>query len=419
MTTVFDCCFSTPGEMMPLTQARQILADNVKAVVGVEHLLLRQCTNKILAQDLQADQNVPPHNNSAMDGYAVRFADLNLDGDTVFPVTARIAAGHPLGRDFVAGEALRIFTGAPIPAGCDTIIMQENAVEKDGFVTFSKGAAPKCGANFRKAGEDIKIGDILLTKGRKLRAADIGIAASIGCTGLPVYAPLKVAVFSTGDEIKDAGEPLGEGCIYDSNRYSVISMLESLGCSVTDLGILPDDLSIITNALDKAADDHDMLFTSGGVSLGEEDHVKDAVSALGRINFWRIAIKPGRPIAMGEVKGKSFIGLPGNPVATMVTFMTIARPLILGLSGRADISTRTYKIPATFDYNHPGGRYEWQRAYLKNTSNGPVVDLFHTTGSGILTSMTLTDGLVEISDKKHHIKAGDLIDFIPFSEVTQ
>jgi len=419
MTTVFDCCFSTPGEMMPLTEARRILQENVKAVVGIEKLPLRQCTGKILAQDVQADQNVPPHNNSAMDGFAVRFDDLNPNGETKLPVIARIAAGHPLDRESVAGESFRIFTGATVPKGCDSVIMQENAVEKDGFVTFQAGAIPKKGTNFRHAGEDIKVGDILLKKGRKLRAADIGVSASIGYTHLSVYAPLKVAVFSTGDEIKDAGEPLGEGCIYDSNRYSVMSMLESLGCDVTDLGILPDNLDIITNALDKAADNHDMLFTSGGVSLGEEDHVKAAVSALGRINFWRIAIKPGRPIAMGEVKGKSFIGLPGNPVATMVTFMTIARPLILGLSGRSDTSTRTYKIPAAFDYNHPGGRYEWQRAFLKNTPYGPVVELFHTTGSGILTSMTLTDGLLEISDEKHLIEPGDLIDFIPFSEVIQ
>ena len=297
--------------------------------------------------------------------------------------------------------------------------MQENAVETDGYVTFQAGAAPKKGVNYRHAGEDIKVGDAILNKGRKLRAADIGVAASIGQTELSVYCPLKVAVFSTGDEIKDAGDTLGEGCIYDINRYTVMSMLEGLGCEVTDLGILPDHLDTITNALKDAAETHDMLFTSGGVSLGEEDHVKDAVRALGQINFWRIAIKPGRPIAMGEVAGKPFIGLPGNPVATLVTFMTIARPLIVGLSGRSDISTRTFKVPAAFDLKHKGGRYEWQRAYLKDTPYGPVVELFHTTGSGILTSMVKTDGLVEIPDHEHNIEAGDLVDFIPYSEVSQ
>ncbi|WP_135080486.1 gephyrin-like molybdotransferase Glp [Terasakiella sp. SH-1] len=419
MTSVFDSCFATPGAMMPLDEARQCMAEKIKPMADTTTLPLRQCVGKILAENVVAQQNVPPHNNSAMDGYAVKFEDLNPDGETKLPVTARIAAGHPLGRDAQSGEALRIFTGAPIPNEADTIVMQENATEADGFVTFPKGAAPKKGANFRKLGEDIKIGDTILEKGRKLRAADIGVCASVGLTEIQVYKPLKIAVFSTGDEITDAGEPLGEGCVYDINRYTVLSMLESMGCEVTDLGILPDDLDLITSSLKEAAADHDVLFTSGGVSLGEEDHVKTAVSQLGQINFWRIAIKPGRPIALGEVGDTPFIGLPGNPVATLVTFMMIARPMIAGFSGRRDIATRSYKIPAAFDMKHKGGRYEWQRAYLKETPYGPVVELFHTTGSGILTSMVKTDGLVEIPDHAHEIEAGDLVDFIPYSEVSQ
>ncbi|MDV7338373.1 molybdopterin molybdotransferase MoeA [Terasakiella sp. A23] len=419
MTGVFDCCFATPGKMMPLNEARELMQESIKPLAKTTKLPLRQCVGKILAEDVTADQNVPPHNNSAMDGYAVRFDDLNPDGETKLPVTERVAAGHPLKRAAVAGEALRIFTGAPIPEGVDTVIMQENATEADGHVTFPQGAAPKKGVNFRKLGEDIKVGDVILKKGHKLRAADIGVSASVGKTELDVYAPLKVAVFSTGDEITDAGNVLEEGCVYDINRYTVMSMLESLGCEVTDLGILPDVLETITDALDKAASDHDVLFTSGGVSLGEEDHVKSAVTALGKINFWRIAIKPGRPIALGEIKDKPFIGLPGNPVATLVTFMTIARPMICGFAGRSDMSTRSYKVPAGFAYKHKGGRYEWQRASLRQTPYGPVVDLFHTTGSGILTSMVKTDGLVEIPDNAHEIEPGDLVDFIPYSEVSQ
>ncbi|NVJ92410.1 MAG: molybdopterin molybdotransferase MoeA [Methylocystaceae bacterium] len=419
MSGVFDSCFTTPGKMMPLDEARQILRDSITPVCPPKKLNLRQCCGKVLAEDVIAQQNVPPHDNSAMDGYAVCFEDLNPDGETTLPVSARIAAGHPLDRAAQKGEALRIFTGAPIPKGCDTVVMQENATEKDGFVTFPAGAAPKKGSNFRKLGEDIKTGDVILEKGRKLRAADIGICASINQTELSVYAPLRIAVFSTGDEIKDLGQDLPEGCVYDINRYTVMSMLESLGCVVTDLGILPDNLDTITRALKEAAPHHDMLFTSGGVSLGEEDHVKAAVSALGRINFWRIAIKPGRPIALGEIGDTPFLGLPGNPVATLVTFMTIARPMICGLSGRTDQSTPIYKIPAAFELNHKGGRYEWQRAYLKQTETGPVVELFHTTGSGILTSMVKTDGLIEISEKARHIQPGDLVDFIPYSEVSQ
>lgn len=419
MTTVFDSCFSTPGKMIPLNEARKILNENVKAITPPQKLPLRQCVGKILAEDVRSPLNVPAHDNSAMDGYGVRFEDLNSQGETTLPVTARIAAGHPLGRDHTAGEALRIFTGAPIPKGCDTIIIQENATQTPGFVTFPKGAVSHKGANFRKAGEDIESGRILFNKGRKLRAADIGVAASIGCSELVVHTPLKIAIFSTGDEIIDVAQPLEQGCVYDSNRYSVMAMLDNLGCMVTDLGILPDNLDEITQALDKAASSHDIIFTSGGVSLGEEDHVKAAVSKLGRIDFWRIAIKPGRPIAIGEINQKTFIGLPGNPVATLVTFMTIARPLLLGLSGCSDITTRTYKVPANFEFNHKGGRFEWQRASLKNTPDGPVVELFHTTGSGILTSMVHSDGLVEISDEARHIKPGDLVDFIPFSEMSQ
>ncbi|NVK19562.1 MAG: molybdopterin molybdotransferase MoeA [Methylocystaceae bacterium] len=419
MTGVFDSCFATQGKMMPLDDARALLKETIKPLAGTTTVSLRDAMGKILAEDIIAKQDVPPYNNSAMDGYAIRFGDLKLDSETKLPITARIAAGHPLDRPANPGEALRIFTGAPIPEGCDTVVMQENASEENDHVTFPAGAAPKKGANFRERGEDIKIGDVVLKQGRKLRAADVGVCASIGLTTLPVYSPLKVAVFSTGDEIKDAGDPLDPGCVYDINRYTVLSMLESLGCIVSDLGILPDDLAKITNSLEDAANSHDLLFTSGGVSLGEEDHVKSAVAALGKINFWRIAIKPGRPIALGEVKGKPFIGLPGNPVATLVTFMTIARPMICGFCGRSDISTRSYKVPAAFDYKHKGGRYEWQRAFLKETDKGPVVELFHTTGSGILTSMVQTDGLVEIPDHAHNIKQGDMVDFIPYSEVSQ
>lgn len=419
MSQIFDSCFTTPGKMMPLDEARALLREKITPVTKIEQLPLRQCCGKLLADDVVAQCNVPPHDNSAMDGYAIKYDDLSDERDIHLDVIARIPAGHFLNQTVKSGEAVRIFTGAPVPDGVDTIVMQENAQEKEGKVTLSPGAAPKKGVNLRKAGEDIKVGDVILEKGRVLRAADIGICASIGKTDLPVYTPLKVALFSTGDEIIDAGQPLRDGAVYDINRYTVFAMLEKLGCTVTDLGILPDDPATITDALEKAAGDHDLLFTSGGVSMGEEDHVKTAIAQLGEINFWRIAIKPGRPIALGEVKGAAFIGLPGNPVATLVTFMTIARPLICGMSGRTDQSTRKYKIPAGFSYQHKGGRYEWQRAYLKETPYGPVVELFHTTGSGILTSMVKTDGLVEINDNAQSIEPGDLVDFIPYSEVSQ
>ncbi len=418
MSTVFDSCFDTPGKMMPWPDARKRLNETLKPLTGHTRLPLRQSIGKILSEDLIAQHNIPPHNNSAMDGYAVRFEDLKPDAETRLPVSARIAAGHPLERDAQPGEALRIFTGAPVPDGMDTIVMQENTREEDGHVIFPPGCVAKKGMNFRKKGEDIKTGDVVLKQGHKLRAQDIGVAASLGCAELNVYRPLKVAVFSTGDEIMEAGHPLRPGCVYDINRYTVISMLENMGCEVSDLGILPDDLETITAALKTAAGEHDVLFTSGGVSLGEEDHVKGAINRLGSVDFWRIAIKPGRPIALGQAGDTPFIGLPGNPVATLVTFMTIARPMIKAFSGCSNRDAVRYKIPAAFEMNHKGGRYEWQRAYLKNTPYGPVVELFHTTGSGIMTSMVKTDGLVEIPDHAHRIEPGDLVDFIPYNEVS-
>jgi len=412
-----DCCFQAAEKMMPLAEALKRLAEVVSVSVATEQVPLKDSLSRVLAEDLVSPMNVPPHDNSAVDGYAVFHADLDPDNPTILPVNGRIAAGHPFERAAERGEALRIFTGAPMPEAADTVIMQEDTIEEDGKVTIKPGV--KKGANRRKAGEDVSQGAAIIEKGSQLRPQEIGLAASVGYRTLPVYKKLRVAVFSTGDEVRDPGATLPAGGIYDSNRYILMTQLKGLGCDVTDLGILPDQLPAIRGALDDAAANHDVLITSGGVSLGEEDHVKAAVEALGELHFWKLAIKPGRPIALGQVKGKTFIGLPGNPVAALVTFLRIGRPVLMRLSGRAIIDAPTYKVRAGFSCNKKAGRREWLRARLGQDAEGPLALKFHSEGSGILSSMVFSDGLIELTEETTEVKEGDLIDFLPFNEVAR
>lgn len=412
-----DCCFQPSEKMMPLADAIKRLAEVVSISVGEETVALKDALGRVLSEDLVSPMNVPPHDNSAVDGYAVFHADLNPDAPTQLPVNGRIAAGHPFDRAAERGEALQIFTGAPMPEAADTVVMQEDTLEADGTVTIKPGI--KKGANRRRAGEDISQGAAIIEKGQQLRPQEIGLAASVGFKELPVYKKLRIAVFSTGDEVRDPGGELPVGGIYDSNRYILMTQLQGLGCDVTDLGILPDSLENIQKALDLAAADHDVLITSGGVSLGEEDHVKAAVEALGELHFWKLAIKPGRPIALGQVKGKTFIGLPGNPVAALVTFLRIGRPVLMRLAGRAIIDAPTYKVRAGFSYSKKEGRREWLRARLSRDGEGPLALKFHSEGSGILSSMVFSDGLIELAEDVTQVDEGDLIDFLPFNEVAR
>jgi len=416
-TQATDCCFQAAEEMMPLADALKRLAELVSVSVATEQVPLNDSLSRVLAEDLVSPMNVPPHDNSAVDGYAVFHADLDPNNPTVLPVNGRIAAGHPFERPAERGEALRIFTGAPMPEAADTVVMQEDTIEQDGKVTIKPGI--KKSANRRKAGEDVSQGAAIIEKGSLLRPQEIGLAASVGYSTLPVYKKLRVAVFSTGDEVRDPGATLPAGGIYDSNRYILMTQLKGLGCEVTDLGILPDQLPAIRGALDDAAANHDVLITSGGVSLGEEDHVKAAVEALGELHFWKLAIKPGRPIALGQVKGKTFIGLPGNPVAALVTFLRIGRPVLMRLSGRATIDAPNYKVRAGFSYDKKAGRREWLRARLGHDGDGPLALKFHSEGSGILSSMVFSDGLIELAEETTEVKEGDLIDFLPFNEVAR
>jgi len=412
-----DDCFAMGSDLMRIDAALQVLEERVAPVTGSERVPLRAAAGRVLANDIVAPRDVPPHDNAAVDGYAVQFDDLDPAAPTRLPVDGRAAAGHPLGRPARCGEAIRIFTGAPMPEGPDTIFMEEDCAEEGGVVTVPTGI--KRGANRRFRGEDVTAGSIIVAAGTRLRAQEIGLAASVGCEALDVRRRLLVAVFSTGDEIRDPGAPPPPGCVYDANRYSVMALLDGLGCAVDDLGILPDEATAIRDALAVAAEHHDLLVTSGGMSLGEEDHVAAAVEDLGALHLWRLAIKPGRPVALGQVRGTPFLGLPGNPVAAMVTFMVLGRPLVLLLAGRGDLSPPRFRVPAGFDMNKKLGRREWVRARLIAGPDGsPMAERFAAGGAGILTSMVAADGLVELPEDQGPLTRGTPVDFLPFSEVT-
>lgn len=425
MAQLSDDCFAAGGPLMPLGEALELLLSRLVTVTEAERVPLNRALDRILAEPVVAPIDVPRQDNSAVDGYAVYFDDLDPAAETRLPVTGRAAAGHPLGRPARRGEAIRIFTGAAMPegeagpsSGPDTVMMQEDCRREGDFVVIRPGI--KRGANRRAAGEDIRAGSEILSAGARLRPQDIGLAASVGLTALQVSKPLRVALFSTGDEIAEPGTPLEPGAIYDSNRYALAALLSQLGAAVTDLGILPDRREIIRLSLAVAAQDHDLLITSGGVSVGEEDHVKAAVEALGSLHFWRLAIKPGRPIAFGQVLSEGrpvpFVGLPGNPVAVMVTFLRIARPLVLRLMGATELEPVFFRVRAAFDHKKKRNRREWVRVRLAPDGDGGLVaHKFPREGAGILSSMVEADGLVELPEETTQITAGSMVDFLPFS----
>ena len=416
MAQLSDDCFAFGGALTPLDKALALLEERVSVVAEVETVALRAALGRVLAEDIRAGRSVPPHDNSAVDGYAVRFAELGPDGETRLPVIGRIAAGDAPGlADPDARGAVRIFTGAVMPVGFDTVMMQEDCHEDGDSVRIAPGIGK--GANRRFAGEDVEKGATVLSAGRRLRPQDLGLAASVGLADLPVRARLRAALFSTGNELREPGAAAGAGAVYDANRFALAGLLEQLGCAVTDLGILPDDRAAITGALAGAAAAHDLVLTSGGVSVGDEDHVRAAVESLGRIHFWRLAIKPGRPVALGQVGRTPFVGLPGNPVAVMVTFLRFARPLIDRLSGAKVHVPRLFPVRAGFDHRKKPDRREWVRATLEPCADGWTARKFARQGAGILSSMTAASGLVELPEDATDIRAGMTVDFLPFSEL--
>jgi molybdopterin molybdotransferase len=418
MAQLSDDCFAFGGDLVSIGAALKLLEAKLVTTVEPETVPLKEARGRILAAAIDAPRAVPPYDNAAVDGYAVFFADLSPDAATELPITGRAAAGHPLGRAAAQGAAIRIFTGAPMPDGPDTVLMQEDCSEADGRVRIPPGI--KQGANRRRAGEDVMAGARVLSAGQRLRAQELGLAAALGFTSLPVYRRLRVAMFSTGDEVRDPGAELPPGAIYDANRYVLYALLEGLGAAVTDLGILPDQEAVIRDTLADAARHHDLILSSGGMSTGEEDHVKAAVEAQGRLHFWRLAIKPGRPVAMGQIGRVPFLGLPGNPVAVMVTFLLLARPLLQRLAGATVTPPRRFRVTAGFDYKKRSNRCEYVRARLVgDAASGLRAEKFPRDGAGILSSMIESDGLVEIAEGVSRVTEGDAVAFLPFSELME
>jgi molybdopterin molybdotransferase len=391
---------------------------------GVESVSTFDADGRVLAQDVLSELHVPPQDNSAMDGYAVRCADVAqaiAQAQEVLPVTQRITAGSA-GAALAPMSAARIFTGAPIPAGADAVVMQEDCevLKDDDGLEGAKvriKSVPALGQWIRRAGEDVTLGATVLSKGERLTPASLGLAASIGMNLLPVVRRPRVALFSTGDELVMPGDvapgQMKPGAIYNSNRFFLRALLLRLGCQVSDLGIVPDRLEATVQALQGAAQHHDLILTSGGVSVGEEDHIKPAVQSLGSLDLWQIAIKPGKPFAYGRVQDAHFIGLPGNPVSSFVTFLLLVRPFLLTLQGAMDVAPESIAIPAHFTWARADKRREFLRA-RRNAAGG--LDLFANQSAAVLTSAVWGDGLVD-NPSGQTIAHGDVVRFIPFAEV--
>lgn len=404
-----------PKPMLAVSEALDFLMGAARPVTDTEVVPTLEANGRVLAAAQVSTLDVPSADNTQMDGYAVRAADC-ASGDATLTVSQRIPAGH-VGEHLAPGQAARIFTGAMIPAGADAVVMQEQceAVAPDQVIIRH---APKSGEWIRRAGEDITAGSVILPAGTRLRSQELGLAASVGLAIVPVLRKLRVAVFFTGDELAMPGEPLAPGAIYNSNRFTLRALLENLGCTITDFGIVPDTLAATRDTLRSAARDHDLIITSGGVSVGEEDHIKPAVEAEGRLNMWQIAVKPGKPLAFGEVRRDQgtafFLGLPGNPVSSFITFLLFVRPFILRLQGvQGDVSPRAFSMRADFNWPKADRRNEFLRARV-NANGG--LDLFPNQGSGVLTSTVWGDGLID-NPPSNAIAGGDTVRFIPFSEL--
>jgi molybdopterin molybdotransferase len=401
--------------LLSVDDALARIEESVTAVVETETAPLRNACGRILARDLVATMNLPPHANSAVDGYAFAHADLLPERETILPIAGRAAAGHPLERRAERSSAIRIFTGAPMPEGTDTVMMQEDCVVEDGRVRLKPGI--RKGANRRHAGEDVEGGAMALAAGRRLLPADLGLAAALGHCELQVFRQLRVALLSTGDEVRDPGTALPPGMVYDANRFMLAALLSKLGCSVTDFGIRPDRESALADALTTATTGHDLIVTSGGVSTGEEDRVKPAIEKLGRLHFWRLAIKPGRPVALGQIGGVPLIGLPGNPVAALVTFVVLARPLIFKLGGAAAAPPQLFPVRAGFSCRKKPGRREYVRARLQRDGKDLIAVKYSKDGAGILSSITQSEGLAIVDEDTSDLTPGMTLDFLPFAEV--
>jgi molybdopterin molybdotransferase len=413
---LIDDCFAHHPDRLSAAEALELLQARVRCVVDRETVPLAEAHGRILAAPVISPRDVPGFDNVAVDGFAFAHADLAPAGPTRLDlVPGRAAAGHPFTGRLPRGAALRVLTGAPMPEGADTALMQEDVEFEGEVVVIPPGVKP--GANRRRAGEDVRAGEVALEAGTRLRPQDVGVAASFGRDALEVFRPLEVALLSTGDELREPGAALGPGETYDANRTILFGLLRGLGCRITDLGILPDRADVVATAMRRAAARHDAVITSGGASRGDEDHVVRAIDRVGRLHFWQIAVKPGRPLAFGQLGRAVFVGLPGNPVAAVVCFLRFARPLLTALGGGHWPEPRAFLVPADFVMKKKPDRREYLRARLIRGPDGRTwARRIEREGSGILTSLTEADGLVEVAEATTRVARGDPVEFVPFSE---
>ncbi|PZW42256.1 molybdopterin molybdochelatase [Humitalea rosea] len=412
MAQLTDDCFAFGGPLLTVDQAAALIAERVPPLAEAESLPLAEALGRVLAVSLVAPNPLPPFGNSAVDGYAFAHAALIPGQPTRLPVVARIAAGQ-VAEALPPGTAARVFTGAPMPPGADTVVMQEDAALNGTGVLVPPGLKP--GANARAAGEDVPLGATALLAGRRLGPAEVALAAALGFARLPVTRRVRVGVFSTGDELAEPGTVLGPASTYDSNRFMLLALLARLPVEAQDLGILPDRAEATVAALTAAAGAFDLLLTTGGVSAGEEDHVRAAIEGAGTLVFWRLAVKPGRPAAMGVVAGTPVVGLPGNPVAAIVTFLHLARPLVLRLAAAAPRPLLRLPAVADFAYRKKEGRREYVRVALREDGARLIASRFARDGAGLLTSLTESDGFAELPEEATAVAPGDVLKILPFA----
>jgi len=419
MAQLSDDCFAFSGPLLRLDDMERLINERILPIAETERVPLHGARERVVAHDIIAPINLPPFDNSAVDGYAVRHADLHHDGETALPLSGRLTAGARANVSLKSGTAVRIFTGAAMPKGADTVFMQEDVTVEGNRVTVPKGL--KLGANRRLAGEDVAIGATVLPSGTVLEPQHVALAAALGLTEIVVRRRLRVAIFSTGDEVVEPGSIRDGTGVYDSNRFLLSELLDQLGAIVTDLGILPDAPEQLSSRLADAAAGHDLIVTSGGVSTGEADYVRHAVERIGSLVFWRVAIKPGRPVALGVIPAASghsaaFVGLPGNPVAVFVTFVRVVKPLLRRLSGARPDRLVPLPVRSSFAYRKKKDRREYVRVSLRRGVDGEVEAVKHPQdGAGILTSLTETDGLLEFPEDVTTIEPGARVGFLSYA----